>query len=42
MASIVPPLDFIPKLPAQGVELVLNQLNAVLDQLQAIAGNLIQ
>ena len=42
MASIVPPLDFIPKLPAQGVELVLNQLNTVLDQLQAIAGNVIQ
>ena len=33
MASIVPPLDFIPKLPGKGVELLTAQLDTLLDQL---------
>jgi hypothetical protein len=33
MASIVPPLDFIPKLPGKGVELLTAQLDILLDQL---------
>ena len=33
MASIVPPLDFIPKLPGKGVDLISEQLDTLLDQL---------
>jgi hypothetical protein len=33
MPSIVPPLDFIPKLPGKGVDLISEQLDTLLDQL---------
>lgn len=33
MASIVPPLDFIPKLPGKGVDLVSEQIDKILDKL---------
>jgi hypothetical protein len=42
MPSIVPPLDFIPKLPARGAEFIIDQLNQQLDQLTEIASNVIQ
>ena len=42
MASIVPPLDFIPKLPGIGAELVSEQLNKQLDQFTQIASQTIQ
>lgn len=42
MPSIVPPLDFIPKLPARGAEFIIDQLNQQLDILTEIASNTIQ
>ena len=42
MASIVPPLDFIPKLPARGAEFIMDQLNQQLDILTEIAADVIQ
>ena len=42
MPSIVPPLDFIPKLPARGAEFIIDQLNQQLDVLTEIAADVIQ
>ena len=42
MPSIVPPLDFIPKLPARGAEFIIDQLNQQLDILTEIAADVIQ
>ena len=33
MSSIVPPLDYIPKLPAAGVNIVIQKLNDEIDKL---------
>lgn len=42
MPSIVPPLDFIPKLPGKGVELISSQIDIQLDRLFEEISNIIQ
>lgn len=42
MASIVPPLDFVPKLPGKSVDLLSDLLNRQLDQLTEIASQTVQ